>query len=129
MSHLMNENTDVLDTGALDAIRTLDTSGGNDLLGKIIDLYINESTRLVGCLELAVETGDCEEIRKCSHSLKSSSANVGATTVATVSRDLELAGREGSLATATELFSQLQKDLAEALAALGRIATNTGLPH
>lgn len=125
----MNENTAVLDTGALDTIRELDTSGGEDLLCKIIDLYIGESTRLAGCLATAVEAGDCEEIRKCSHSLKSSSANVGAMTVAAISQDLEHAGSEGSLAAAAELFSRLQSELDEALAALSRVATNTAVPR
>ena len=120
---MMNKNISVLDTGALDAIRELSTPGGEDLLGKIIGLYVNESTRLAGCLAVAVEEGDCEEIRKCSHSLKSSSANVGATTVATVSRDLERAGGQGSLEAAADLFSRLQKELDEALAALKQIAS------
>jgi HPt (histidine-containing phosphotransfer) domain-containing protein len=118
---MMNENSFVLDQVALDAIRELSPPGGEDLLGKIIGIYIKESTRLACCLAVAVEEGDYEEIRKCSHSLKSSSANVGATTVSTLSRDLEIAGSEENLQSAGDLFSRLQEELKKALAALSQI--------
>jgi HPt (histidine-containing phosphotransfer) domain-containing protein len=46
-------------------------------------------------LRQALEGGDTESVTREAHTLKSSSANVGAMTLSAVARQVELAGRNG----------------------------------
>ena len=112
------ENVSVIDAAPLDAIRAVQPPGGESLLGRIIALYIEESARLKAQIAVGIERGDGNLVRESAHSLKSSSANVGATRVAGLSRDLETRGRAGDLEEADMLFAQLDGELDYAVAEL-----------
>ena len=116
------ENLSVIDTAPLDAIRAVQPPGGESLLGRIIDLYIEESARLKAQIAVGIERGDGNLVRESAHSLKSSSANVGATRVAGLSRDLETLGRAGDLEEADMLFAQLDGELDYAVAELKTVS-------
>lgn len=110
----MQQNS-VIDTTAIDQIRALQPPDGEDLVSKIIGLFIDESARLQGCIAQAVGQSDCEAVAQFAHSLKSCSANVGAMTVTSLSQALESAGREGHLDHITELLPKLHTDLNAAI--------------
>ena len=105
----------VIDTTAIEQMRAIQQPGGDDLVGKIISLFIDESARLQGCIAQAIQQCDCDSVRKHAHSLKSCSANVGAMEVTSLSQALETAGRDGQLHQISGLFSQLQSDLKAAV--------------
>jgi CheY-like chemotaxis protein/HPt (histidine-containing phosphotransfer) domain-containing protein len=96
-----------LDERALAQIRTLQRSGAPDLLGKIIDLYLESSASLLQQIREAVAEENGEALRRAAHSLKSSSANVGATELAAACKELEQRGRENNLWGVAELLSEM----------------------
>jgi len=67
-----------LDPRVLERIRALQRPGEPDLLGKVIEIYLRESPRLVQAIREASTKGEAEALRKAAHSFKSSSANLGA---------------------------------------------------
>ena len=117
-----------LDQRALDQIRALRRPGAPDLLGKIIGLYLESSAGLLQQARDAVASADPEALRQAAHGLKSSSANLGATRVAALCRELEQRGRERRLEDAAELLRALETHYLRAREALtGQL--EKGLPE
>ena len=113
----MSANDHAIDPSVLEQIRAI-APPDQDLVGNIIKLFIDESERLKQCLVAAVNDGDCEAVREYAHSLKSCSANVGALRVATLSHELESAGRNAEKPRLVELLTDLVDDLEKATAEL-----------
>lgn len=117
-------NALVIDPTPLEAIRALEEAGQESLLDTIINMFLEQSRELGMQIQQAVARGDADGIRAAAHSLKSSSANVGAMRVSALSSDLEEAGREGELGAAQALSDRLQVALTEASAALSEIVAS-----
>ena len=67
-----------------------------EVLVDLLDTYIEESTGLVQSVSNGVATGDLESVLRPAHSLKSSSASIGAMQLSKLCADLE-AHLRGSL--------------------------------
>jgi len=78
-------------------LRELDPTGGSALLRRIMKAYEESSIRLVRQLVQALQAGDGPAIRQAAHTLKSSSASVGAIKFAEVCADIEAMVRSGVL--------------------------------
>ena len=82
----------VIDDTTLDELRALDRDGSDDSLRHVLTLYLDKSPQLMTRLAEAVETGDAETMGQVAHSLKSASANVGATELSGLCESLERLG-------------------------------------
>ena len=104
----------VLNDRVLDELR--------DVLGsevdKIVAVYLEDAPRLIAQLERAAMSGDPIALRVAAHTLKSSSANVGATTLSEVARDLEHGARDGTLARPEALVAKIVGEFAQVRSAL-----------
>ncbi len=98
----------VIDDQALAQIRSLQQPGGDDLLGKIITLYLSTSADLEMSILSAIKTGNSAALRESAHSFKSSSANVGARGLADICKRLENCGRQEDLTAAAGLVKQMR---------------------
>jgi HPt (histidine-containing phosphotransfer) domain-containing protein len=107
-----------LDGHALAQIRSMQRPGAPNLLNKIIGLYLESSPGLLQKLRDAVAGEDAEALRQAAHSLKSSSANLGATRLATLCKELEQRGRESRLEDAPGLLGELEVSYVQAREAL-----------
>ena len=96
------EGQPILDTTII--TRLLQRPSGRQLLA----LYVEEASQLLEGLQSAVVQFDPQAIRDTAHSLKSSSAYVGALQVNSLSSDLELLGRNEELEMAESLLRQLE---------------------
>ena len=110
---------DVAD-GALDrtTLEALFESVGRDpeFLAELIDTYVADAPVQVRSLQVALAAGDVEALIRPAHTLKSSSASLGALGLAEQCRQLEQAARGGFLDGAA--------DAVEAIAAeVDRVAT------
>ena len=114
----------VIDPTPLNAIRDLEEAGNDGLLGTIVELFQSQSTELCEIIQSAVSTGDAAGLCEAAHSLKSSSANVGAMRVSALSYDLEIAGRDGVMDHAAALSDRLALAIDEANAALTDIMSS-----
>ena len=112
-----------LDGNALDQIRTLQQKGAPDLVGEVIQLYLTDAPRLKEAMEAAGLRGDGDGLRKAAHTLKSSSANIGALGLADLCRELERIGRQGKLENIEQVLSELEKEYHRVLTALQKEAT------
>ncbi|XHS76694.1 Hpt domain-containing protein [Burkholderiaceae bacterium UC74_6] len=72
-------NPGPLDEGALTRLRELDPQGTNGLLPRVIRAYFDSLAKLLPELEAARRPAlDCDKLRQVAHTLKSSSASLGA---------------------------------------------------
>jgi signal transduction histidine kinase/DNA-binding response OmpR family regulator/HPt (histidine-containing phosphotransfer) domain-containing protein len=76
----------------LDTIRLMDDTGRQcGLLGKVIDIYLEEAPGTLRQMEQALRNGHLSVVHRLAHSLKSSSANMGALKLADLCRKMEIA--------------------------------------
>jgi signal transduction histidine kinase/CheY-like chemotaxis protein len=108
----------ILDQQALGRIRALHRPGGPNLLAKVLGLYASSSVSLTDALRTAALTQDAESLRQAAHALKSSSANIGANSVADLCRNVELAAASGELDHACLLLEELLAEHRKVLQAL-----------
>jgi signal transduction histidine kinase/CheY-like chemotaxis protein len=94
-----------VDFQALDRIRALQRENAPALLGKMIQNYLSHSPQLLQALHEAVARNDASALQKVAHSLKSSSATLGAATLAALCQDLETTARKHSLEKAAAVLS------------------------
>jgi HPt (histidine-containing phosphotransfer) domain-containing protein len=79
----------VLDFDALDELRRLEIEAGGGLMRKVLGMYARTSVALVDSLVNAIVERNGEGIVRAAHSLRSSSANVGALDMAGLCTSLE----------------------------------------
>jgi HPt (histidine-containing phosphotransfer) domain-containing protein len=94
---------------ALDAIRNMQRPDKPDPVAKVIQLFLDRSQEIISELGRAVATGDTNAIQAAAHSLKSSSANVGADAISKYAQKLEQMARDSSLEDVDETFDALQQ--------------------
>jgi CheY-like chemotaxis protein len=107
-----------IDHRALASIAALQRPGAPPILPKVISSYFQSSSELMAKLRQAVEKGDAEATRQAAHSLKSSSANLGAKQLASLSKELEDAGRSRSMQNTGPLWERIKTEHGRVVAAL-----------
>ncbi len=116
---------ELLDPRALDAIRAVNPARGELLVARVVEAFLQSAPAQLAALDAAGRSGDAATVHRAAHSLKSSSANVGATSLAALARELEARGREGRLddvATLTGRAQSVFERVRERLETLGGAA-------
>lgn len=108
----------VLDATALANLAQLDPTGANRLLQRVLTTYRSSMARLLVQLAQARAQSDPATMRLVTHTLKSSSASVGALALSTLCGDAERALREGRLDGVPALLDQLVAESARVDAAV-----------
>lgn len=101
---------DVIDESVLESLAALPQSGDQGLVNQVIQTYIKSSMDLMTQLGEAIDRSDSECIRAAAHSLKSSSANVGAIRLADLFASVETSTRRTDRASAATLQRQIQEE-------------------
>jgi two-component system sensor histidine kinase/response regulator len=99
---------DVINCRALDQIRALSKDGGDALVQKVIATYVNDAAQQLQTLRNAIAGFDTDGLRKVAHSLKSSSANVGADTLAQLCKEMEYLGRAATTEGASGILTNME---------------------
>jgi HPt (histidine-containing phosphotransfer) domain-containing protein len=85
----------VLDAMALDRLRALDPGNRSGLLQRVLQTYTHSLERLLVQWHAARAAGDANAMRGLAHTLKSSSASVGALGLSALCADVEARLRDG----------------------------------
>src|SRR4029078_6369127 len=86
----------ILDEGVLAELRE-STGGDIGFVRELIETYLADTPVQLDAMSAAVEADDADALVKPAHTLKSSSATIGAMRLSAVARELEMAGRTGAL--------------------------------
>lgn len=108
----------VLDPAALANLAQLDPTGANRLMHRVLTTYRSSMARLLTQLAQARGQSDAASMRLVTHTLKSSSASVGALVLSALCSDAERALRDGRLDEVPRLLDQLVAESARVDAAV-----------
>ncbi len=95
---------------ALDNIRALSAERGAALVQRVVTAYVDDTPRHLQTLRRAIAGLDTDALRKVAHSLKSSSANVGADVLAQLCKDMEQLGRTDSTEGAAGILTDMEHE-------------------
>jgi len=107
-----------LDTTALETIRALGGEQTPDLLEQIVRLYLEGAPELIASIRAGLAAADNDQVRLAAHSLKSSSANLGARNLAQMCAALEASARAGSIGTDAPKAEAIEHEYQAVCAAL-----------
>jgi two-component system, sensor histidine kinase and response regulator len=93
------------------ALARLERFGGKKLLREMIELFQTAAPERIAAARAGVETGDVAGAELALHSLKSSSAQMGAVRLGRLSEEGEVLTRAGTLEGVDELVRQLEDEL------------------
>ena len=96
----------------------LQANAGADFVAELVETFAEEAPPLVAEMRSALAEGAAERFRRAAHSLKSNSSTFGAMRLATLARELELAG----LPADARGIDVLARELVTTLAALRALA-------
>jgi HPt (histidine-containing phosphotransfer) domain-containing protein len=99
----------VLDEAVLDELRA-SVEGDRAFVVELIEAYVTDGAANIEAIASAIDAGDADALVRPAHTLKSSSATLGATRVATTARELEMIGRSGTLGSGVGDLLALVRD-------------------
>ncbi len=108
------------------AIRNLLTMFNGDVafLNQVIDTYLADATNLLQNIRQATANGQAQELQRAAHSLKSNSANLGATRLSAYGKELEDLGKNGSTAVSAARLADLETEFQQVSTILQHIRAN-----
>ena len=78
-----------------------------DMFQLLIPSYLQDTDEILASLDSLITSKNLKELERLSHSLKSSSRNLGASDLGAVAEQMEQAMREGNLQAFTQLRGEL----------------------
>jgi len=121
-SSIINPAERLIETEVLTELKTLSATTGRDIIGKAVDSYLERTPEAVIELRQAASRNDLESLRDIAHSLKSSSANLGAMGFANLCHQLEDLARDQCLETALAKLPDIEALVPRVLSELKREA-------
>ncbi|MBL8478728.1 MAG: Hpt domain-containing protein [Sterolibacteriaceae bacterium] len=107
-----------IDRKVLDQYREIDPSGGPGLAHRIVRIYIDSAAETLRQIEQAIAGRDPEALRQATHSLKSSTASIGAMSLADLFRELEAMAKAARIDDAAVVFDEARNEYERVLVAL-----------
>jgi|WetSurMetagenome_2_1015567.scaffolds.fasta_scaffold123962_2 histidine phosphotransfer protein HptB len=98
----------------------LKTTVGADFIDELVEAYLDETPKLINDLIESLAQEDATKFGRTAHSIKSSSAALGALPLSLLAKELEMMGKQGDLSEAEpqvkyllESYFQVQRKLEE----------------
>jgi histidine phosphotransfer protein HptB len=95
----------LIDTATFEELKS---AMGEDFIPELISTYLEETTNLIQTLHETLAANRPEDFRRAAHSIKSSSASLGALDFSAQAKELEFIGKAGDLSQAAEPLSRLE---------------------
>lgn len=112
--------TPVLDAACMAELRALDPDGKAQLVKRVLATYQASLAKLVAQLQVARADGAWDQVSRVAHTLKSSSASIGALALSSLCADIERLLRAGDSASALSLIDQFQAEVRRVDDAVGQ---------
>ncbi|HKO68115.1 MAG TPA: response regulator [Burkholderiaceae bacterium] len=122
-SLVANQEAPVLDMSVIERIREMEQRGAARLLERLIETYTSTATKLMADAELALAHRDPVMMRHAVHTLKSSSANVGATLLSEHFGAIEVHARGGETQRAEQEWPAVRAEYTRVVQALQALLT------
>jgi HPt (histidine-containing phosphotransfer) domain-containing protein len=98
----------VIDSESIENLRSLNPGDGDEFLREIVAIYLEDTPQRIAELEESLASGDTNRFTRAAHSVKGSSANLGAMAVRHAAELLEQHSNKHGLVDVAELISGLK---------------------
>jgi CheY-like chemotaxis protein/HPt (histidine-containing phosphotransfer) domain-containing protein len=100
----------VIDHKILAGFREMEVDGEESILGKLIDVFVENTPRVIEDARAALATGMSPRLERAAHTLKGSCSNFGAERMRLVCEELEICAREGNLEDSADLINDVESE-------------------
>lgn len=111
----------IIDPEAIAALRELNPGDNDAFLKEIVGIYIEDTPRRLQELRTSLASGDVALFTRAAHTIKGSSANVGAAALSAIAERLESASRREGLGCVAALLGECEAAFVQASAELRRL--------
>jgi PAS domain S-box-containing protein len=108
--------------------KTLEDLRDIEALEELVDLYLQETPQLLDGVETAIADHNAQQLRESAHSLKSTSAALGANPLSELSRELEEKGKAEDFTGVNELWERVVQQYDRTVDALQAAKQATSSP-
>lgn len=113
----------VLNQKPIDTIRGLQRPGKDCLLTKVVGVYFDRTPEMIAEMQAAVQQSDMAAVKAGAHSLKSSSAYLGADGLSQKCKNIELAAGENDMSAIATLVNEIEAEYSLVARALEKLIT------
>ena len=111
----------VIDPLAIENLRSLNPGDNDEFLREIIGIFLEDTPLRIVELKESLAAGDAGKFTRAAHSIKGSSANLGAMVLRAVAETLEHQSRQEGLASMGGRIAAIQAEFARAEAELRKL--------
>jgi len=111
----------VIDPQAIENLRALNPGDNDDFLREIAGIFLEDTPQRIAELDQSLAAGDVAKFTRAAHSIKGSSANLGAMALKAVAEKLEHQSRTKGLIDVTAPLAALKGEFARAHTELSKL--------
>jgi HPt (histidine-containing phosphotransfer) domain-containing protein len=111
-----------IDPDAIANLRDLNPGDGGEFLREIIGIYIEDTPKRLADLRTCLASGDVPTFTRAAHTVKGSSANVGALALKAIAERLELVSRKDGLGAVGTLIEDCEAEFGRVAAELKKLS-------
>src|SRR3954470_10586089 len=111
----------VIDPQAIESLRALNPGDSDQFLREIVGIFLEDTPVRIAELDQSLAAGDASKFTRAAHSIKGSSANLGAMALRAVAEKLEHQSRTAGLGGVTKLVAEVKAEFARAQAELSKL--------
>jgi two-component system, sensor histidine kinase and response regulator len=115
----------VLDARVVGRLERLGVAAGEDLVGQLATLFLADAETRISGLRQALADDDAAAVVRCAHTLRGSSANLGATELARLCATLSTHDAAADRMGRSALFDGIEAELGRVRSALGSLVPTT----
>ncbi|HUR56549.1 MAG TPA: Hpt domain-containing protein [Opitutaceae bacterium] len=104
----------VIDPQAIANLRSLNPGDNDEFLREIAAIFLEDTPMRIAELDQSLAAGDVSKFTRAAHSIKGSSANLGATALRVAAEKLEQQSRTKGLADVSALVASIKAEFARA---------------
>ena len=111
----------VIDPQAIENLRSLNPGDGDEFLREIAGIFLEDTPQRIAELEQSLVAGDVSKFTRAAHSIKGSSANLGAMALRAAAEKLEHDSRTKGLGDVGGQVATIKSEFAKAQVALAAL--------
>ncbi len=111
-------DTPILDPQAIDALRELNPDDNGEFVREIAGIFLDDTPQRIAELDSSLKSGDVTRFIRAAHSIKGSSANMGATFLKAAAERLEHHAKEHAMEGVDAMINDIKAEWNRAEAAI-----------
>jgi HPt (histidine-containing phosphotransfer) domain-containing protein len=111
-----------IDLEAISNLKELNPGDDGEFLREIVSIYIEDTPKRIADLKSCLASGDVKTFTRAAHTIKGSSANVGAQILRSLGERMELISRTDGLGAVAPLVAECEAEFAHVAVELRKLA-------